>query len=202
MSAPIFMKMDTLVLGGLAVCMFLHKDDADPALVKELGADGLEHVPIGFMDLHKIDGETFSCSGLGIAKPYQGKGMSKYLIHAGLMISGLQKLYITTQLGNKMAHHAWMHLAPLHIEKIASFHDAEGSIIYSAEVCCPMMLFLYNQKIKAKLEHMGYDEIPHKELLKNPHLYEKESLDIIGCTENALLGKWPVVQIMSEAICA
>ena len=80
--APKFMKLDTLILGGCPICIFLPKVEVDKGLVKKLGAENLDIVPIGFMDMHKIGEGKYVCSGLGIAKEYQGNGLSKYLIHA------------------------------------------------------------------------------------------------------------------------
>ncbi len=134
--APIFMKIDTLILGGCPIVMMLPKEKTDPELVKELEAEQLEHIPIGFIDLHKTAEGKFSASGLGIAKPYQGKGLSKYLIYGGVKIAGIQELYIPTQEGNKQALYAWAHLQ---LEKVYTnlFHNKEDTVIYKAKIPKP-----------------------------------------------------------------
>ncbi len=135
--APIFMKLDTLVLGGLPVAMLLPKEYADPALCESLEAGSLDYVPIGFLDLHKIDEGKFTASGLGIAKPYQGLGLSKYLIYAGAVIAGIEELIIPTQLHNAAAHLAWLHLGPLELLSADVFHNEQDTVVYKATVPWP-----------------------------------------------------------------
>ncbi len=132
--APVFMKLDTLVLGGCPIVMMLPKDKVEVALIAELEADGLEYVPIAFMDLHKINDGTFAVSGLGISKAYQGMGLSKYMIYAGVKIAGVKQLYIPTQLSNAPAHFAWLHLAPLEIVAADVFHNEQDSVVYKVTV--------------------------------------------------------------------
>lgn len=145
--APVFMKIDTLILGGCPIAIMLPNEQTDPALVKELEAENLEYVPIGFIDLHKIAEGKFSASGLGIAKPYQGKGLSKYLIYGGVKIAGIQEIYIPTQASNKQAHYAWSHLQ---LEKVYVnvFHNKEDTIIYKAKIPEPAEKIL--EKLKNK----------------------------------------------------
>lgn len=131
--APIFMKLDTLILGGCPIVMMLPKEKTNPQLIKDLEAENLEYVPIGFIDLHKIEKGKFTASGLGIAKPYQGKGLSKYLIYGGAKIAGIKELYIPTQLNNTQAYFAWMHLAPLEVVSSNVFHNEPGTVIYKAK---------------------------------------------------------------------
>lgn len=132
--APVFMKLDTLVLGGCPIVMMLPKDKVDETLIAELEADGLDYVPIAFMDLHKIDEKTFAVSGLGISKAYQGMGLSKYMIYAGVKIAGVEQLYVPTQLSNTPAHFAWLHLAPLEIVAADVFHNEPDSVVYKATI--------------------------------------------------------------------
>lgn len=132
--APVFMKLDTLILGGCPVVMMLPKDKVEKTLIAELEADGLDYVPIAFMDLHKIDDGTFAVSGLGISKAYQGMGLSKYMIYAGVKIAGVKQLYVPTQLSNAPAHFAWLHLAPLKIVAADVFHNELDSVVYKATV--------------------------------------------------------------------
>lgn len=132
--APVFMKLDTLVLGGCPIVMMLPKSKVDESLIAELEADTLDYVPIGFMDLHKINDGTFAVSGLGISKAYQGIGLSKYMIYAGVKVAGVEQLYVPTQLSNAPAHFAWLHLAPLEIVASDVFHNEPDSIVYKASV--------------------------------------------------------------------
>ncbi len=189
MSAPKFMKLDTLVLGGLVVCMFLHKNDADPALVKELGAEDMEYVPIGFMDLHKVDEKTFSCSGLGIAKPYQGNGLSKYLIHAGVKIGNVHDLTVPTQLSNFMAHYAWLHLGSLWIDMIKPMHEEEDSLVYNIIVAKSPEEILTTKILKTAelLKMKDAYEVPIYCITKHPEKYDNSEDPVIGYTGNSLV---------------
>jgi len=132
--APIFMKMDALVLGGCPVVMMLPNKLTNPELVKELKAQSLEYVPIAFMDLHKISPGNFSVSGLGVAKQYQGKGLGKNMIYAGVKTAEINTLIIPTQLSNVAAHHAWLHLSPLELISSDVFHNEPDTIIYKAKI--------------------------------------------------------------------
>ena len=140
--APVFMKLDTLVLGGLPVVMLLPAGFADPELCEDLEATSLDYVPIGFLDLHKIDEGKFTASGLGIAKPYQGLGLSKYLIYAGAVIAGIEELIIPTQLSNSQAHFAWKHLGSLEVIADNVYHNEPDTVIYKAKVPQPKELIL------------------------------------------------------------
>ncbi|MBM3199324.1 hypothetical protein FJZ53_00180 [Candidatus Woesearchaeota archaeon] len=132
--APIFMKLDALILGGCPILMMLPKEKTDPQLVKCLEAENLDYIPIGFLDLHKIENGKFTASGLGIAKPYQGKGLSKYMIYGGAKIAGIKELYIPTQLSNKQVQLAWAHLAPLEIVSSNVFHNKPDTVIYKTKI--------------------------------------------------------------------
>ncbi len=135
--APIFMKLDALIIGGLPVVMMLPQEETDQGLVKELDAEDLGHVPIAFMDMHKTGERDFVVSGLGVAKPYQGMGLSKYMIYAGVKVSGANTLVIPTQLSNKKAHYAWHHLGPLEVLSSDVFHNEPDTIVYKAKISDP-----------------------------------------------------------------
>ncbi len=132
--APIFMKLDALIIGGLPVVMLLANELTDSLLVKELGAQDLEYVPIGFMDLHKKSEGIFAVSGLGISKQYQGNGLSKLLIYGGIKIAGAKELFIPTQLSNAAAHYSWLHLSPLEVVSADVFHNESDTIVYNASI--------------------------------------------------------------------
>mgnify|MGYP006291509191 CR=1 FL=1 len=132
--APIFMKLDTFILGGLPVTIGLSGEEVETSLLEEIDAEGLEYVPIGFMDMHMNGEKEFTVSGLGIAPEYQGRGLSKYLIYGGAKISGAQKLTIPTQLSNAQAHYGWLHLAPLKIASLDVFHNEADTIVYDASI--------------------------------------------------------------------
>lgn len=140
--APIFMKLDTLVLGGLPVAMLMPAGSADPEFCDAIEAASLEYVPIGFLDLHKISEGKFTASGLGIAKPYQGLGLSKYLIYAGAVIAGIEELIIPTQLSNSQAHFAWKHVGALEVIVDDVFHNEPDTIVYKVKVPKPVELIL------------------------------------------------------------
>ncbi len=131
--APDFMKLDTLILGGAPISLVLPKEYVDPQLVQELEAEHLKYVPIGFIDLHKIGFGKFAVSGLGIAKPYQKKGLSKYLIYGGTKITGAKELIIPAQLSNSAAQHAWQHLE-LEVISDDVFHSELDTVVYSGKV--------------------------------------------------------------------
>lgn len=141
MSAPKFMKMDALVLSGPATGLFMPNEMADEDLKSLMGKD-LEYYPIGFMDLHKITEGKFVCSGLGIAQAYQGKGLSKYLIYAGVSISGAKELIMPTQLKNNAAHYAWSHLSNISVISKFPFHDEADTIVYKAVINDPENILL------------------------------------------------------------
>ncbi len=132
--APVFMKQDALILGGLPILMFLPNEYENKGLKETIGAEHLENIPIGFMDLHRIESGKYSVSGLGISNQYQGLGLSKSLIYAGAKIAGIKELIIPTQLSNQAAHYAWLHLAPLKIISVDFFHNKTDSILYKAEI--------------------------------------------------------------------
>src|SRR3989338_10332848 len=103
--------------------MLLPAGLADRGLCEALEATSLDYVPIGFLDLHKIGDGKFTASGLGVAKPYQGLGLSKYLIYAGAVIAGIEELIIPTQLSNSQAHFAWKHLSSLEVIADNVYHN-------------------------------------------------------------------------------
>lgn len=164
MAASMFMKLDTLILGGYPFVMFLPKEKADKKLVKDIAAEGLEYVPIGFLDLHKISENKFTTSGLGIAKPYQGKGLSKYLIYAALKTAGAEKLIIPTQLSNSFAHYAWLHLGELEVKANDVFHEEADTIVYSAKV--PENLEEILKPLKNKDAENGFKKVPFNDFKK------------------------------------
>lgn len=135
--APIFMKDDTLIFGGCPIVMLLPKEKVDKTLIAELEADDLGYVPIGFIDLHKIAEGKFTASGLGMAKPYHGKGLSKYLVYAGTKIAGVNELLIPTQLSNSQAHYSWLHLGPLEVVSADVFHNKNDTTLYKAKIPQP-----------------------------------------------------------------
>jgi len=143
---PPFMKLDTLILGGCPLCLVLPKEDCNPVLVNELEVNGSSHVPIGFIDMHKVSDTTFSVSGLGVSKPYQGMGLSKYLIYGGVVTTGAKELIIPTQLSNTPAHKAWKHLGPLEILCDDPFHNEEDTIVYKGKVPKEPWKILYSQR--------------------------------------------------------
>lgn len=129
--APKYMKLDTIIMGGVGIAMMLPKKYADSSLVKELNAENLKDVPIGFMDMHHNGNNNYSCSGLGIAKQYQGKGLSDLLINSGLKITKTKSLLVPTQLSNIAAHKAWIKaLGPLMIYKVNPLHDEDDTVVY------------------------------------------------------------------------
>lgn len=156
--APKFMKDDTLIFGGCPVTMMLPKEKTEGKLVEELEAGDLGHIPIGFMDLHKISDGKFSVSGLGIAKPYQDKGLSKYLIYGGAKMTEMEELTITTQLSNPQAHYAWLHLSPLKIKSADVFHNEPDTVIYKAEIPEPYEEIL--EPLEMDFENENYEIIP------------------------------------------
>jgi len=131
MAAPKYMKLDTLIMGGVPILMFLDKNDIDINLKNEYKTN-LDYYPIGFMDLHFKGNNNFACSGLGIAKQYQNLGLSKYLISAGIHIANIDKLLIPTQQSNKIAIKAWNFLGTLEIISSNPFHDEKDTFIYQA----------------------------------------------------------------------
>ena len=131
MSAERWVKMDYCILGGFPVVMYLPTETTDPDLVNELGTKNQKYTPIGFMDMHLIgEGKTFLVSGLGIAKPYQGLGLSKYLISMGVHLSDTDKLKVPTQLSNKMAHYAWEHAGKMNLIYSEVPHDKSDTVVY------------------------------------------------------------------------
>ena len=98
------------------------------------------------MDMHKIAPGKFSVSGLGIAKPYQKKGLSKYLIYGGVKAMGVKELIIPTQLSNVQAHNAWRHLGSLEIFCMKPFHNEEDTVVYNVKVPEEPWKILYNQR--------------------------------------------------------
>lgn len=130
MSAPEYMKLDTLIMGGLPVCLFLKSDEIDGTLIEKFGTD-LEYYPIAFMDLHFKGDGAYACSGLGVAKEYQGNGLAKHLIAAGIHIGEIDTLYIPTQESNGPAMATWSKLG---IEVVSNdvFHTESDTIIFKA----------------------------------------------------------------------
>lgn len=177
--APIFMKDDTLIFGGCPIVMMLPKEETDCKLVDELEAKNLDYVPIGFMDLHKIDEGIFTVSGLGIAKPYQGTGLSKYLIYGGVKIAGVKELYIPTQLSNAEAHFAWLHLAPLEIVSADVFHNMPDTILYKTQIPDPAENILkpIKKEASANLLYIPFDNVKDVWQVKKT---EGEKVKVIG----------------------
>lgn len=163
LSAPMFMKWDTLILGGCPVLMLLPKSEVEVMLVTALDAQDLQYIPIGMLDLHKICDGRFVASGLGIVKEYQGKGLAKHLIYAGVQIAGIKDLMIPTQLSNAAAHYAWMHLSPLEIMSADVFHEKEDEIIYRSFIENPESILMKSVSCADKAEYLT---VPFKELKK------------------------------------
>ena len=136
-SSDKWVKNDTLLLGGCPVVMFLPKEYVEKEVIEDLEANDLNYIPIGFIDLHKISEEKFSVSGLGIAKKYQGKNLSKYLIYAGMKIPEVKELYITTQTDNEMSSYAWKHMGKMKLLYKNPLHNEENSVVYEAKVPIP-----------------------------------------------------------------
>lgn len=132
MAAEKYVKLDTLIMGGIPVCLFLDEENVDLSLKDEFGSQ-LSHYPIGFMDLHKKSEGSFVCSGLGIAKQYQGIGLSKYLITAGVKVAGIESLIIPTQLSNEVAIKAWNFLGKPKVIATNPLHNEEDTLIYQVE---------------------------------------------------------------------
>ena len=163
--APKWVKHDMLINGGLPICMFVDKQHAAPALVGSLKAEELDHVPIGFMDLHPCADGKYSVSGLGIAPPYQGKGLSKHLIHAGAVMAAMKQLIITTQLSNAKGHHSWLHLGPLELLHVKPLHDKNDTVVYAASVGDPARIL---QPIH---DHAVWPIVEFSKLLQEPQKY-------------------------------
>ena len=132
MAAEKYVKLDTLIMGGVPVCLFLDKDNIDFDLKSEYNVD-LSYYPIGFMDLHKKQEGDYVCSGLGIAKQYQGIGLSKYLISAGIEVAGVENLIIPTQLSNDIAIKAWKFLGNLEVIAENPLHNENDTMVYEAK---------------------------------------------------------------------
>ena len=132
LSSPKFMKMDCVLAGGCSIALLSKQKEVDPQYLQSIGAQSLPLVPIAFLDLHKIAEGLFTTSGFGIAPPYQGLGLSKYLIYAATIAAGIEHLKIPTQLSNVAAHKAWLHLGPLKVVSASLFHDCPDSMLYQA----------------------------------------------------------------------
>ena len=173
---PEFMKVGFSILGGLPILMTLPKSVADPCLVKECEevaeANYINDIPIGFMDLYHLGNETFSVSRFGIAKQYQGKGLSKRLLYAGMKIAGVKELYILTHLSNKAAHHVWLHLSPLEINSVNILDNNPDAILYKTKIPDKLeQIFLkHNRKTK---ELVPFEQV-------KSHFYHSTHINVVG----------------------
>lgn len=146
---PIPMCLEA-ILGGYVILMTMNQKMVDSGLVLDLKAQCLETtpisfgedithyknlVPIGYIDFYHKGKRKFGVGDLGIAKPYQGKGLSKLLISAGTELVGARQLIIPIPMGNAIAHYAWLHFSPLEIISAGTPHiKGLDNMIYKAKV--------------------------------------------------------------------
>lgn len=173
MPAEKWVKFDYVFLSGIPIAMTIPNKYANEELKQKIKAENLKDVPIGFVDLHPINGNKFVASGVGIAKPYQKNGLSKILLYGALKITDAEELLVPTQLSNEFAHYMWLHVNDMELLSFDVLHSQEDTMLYNIKVPSPLEKIL-EPKDKEELKQK-YSEIKntkaklfYKSIYKHP----------------------------------